>query len=1217
MSVNYDLNNTGPEVQERLDQVLTNRDAISEEEAARQQRDNEIIAQMKSYTDAEQSRAEGAEQGLRDAIGEEEAARQQRDNEIIAQMKSYTDAEQSRAEGAEQYLRDYTDVETARAQATERGLQGRIDTLDVVVGEGGSVDVRISEAVASETRRAQDIESSQQSRITELEGAVGTGGSVDSRITDAVNTERQRATAAEATKADKSDTYTKAEVNSLITTPDQQYVTVGSYSELPATGAANTIYRVANWDGSQVDSTKYAEYAWTGSAYQLLSVKEGVSEAIVGYYTCSTAATTAEKAVTAAGYAIPTSGGAMKIKMTNANTAANATLNINDTGAKPLYYNDARANASNTWEADEVLSVYYDGTNYQATDFHGIFATGEKLREVGIDDEPTAGSDNLVKSGGAAGTYGGYTENPEFIRVVTDNEGKILYAVRTNGDFYFGAGVPQQIIDYVIEHNNATKEELIDIINTLDDTKVDKEDGKSLIDAEYADGVQYIEENPEFIEAKTDKEGRLLEGFNTNGEKVFGVLPPQIKDYVDEVIASIPQDDLKETFKYIEDPEGRLQIGLDAEEKIINYRKEDGTLVENAGIETNHLELTDEGMSNFQKAIKGFVDFSSNEVVELPEPKHFAALNLHLVGGLPRREGEVINGYAEYYDFAGNSFKKSCSVEIQGQTSSYYAIYGGKGNYTLDITDGSEIKFGSWVPQDSFHLKGSAKDVTRGLLSTSYKLAYKLIERLDAKPNRALFENDSKTTTRYASGDRFTDWGDSARCLSDGFPIEVYLEGKYWGLYALQLKKHRKNYSMKKSDYTTVLVESANYMSDSYQDGFWAGDIWWNNIEIRNPKDLVLKNGGTYDNDVRGELMGKKNVVLNNTYWKYTGNGTDVEPVEGLWDAETEYAIDDTAWMADDTGEWWYEFKAIDANTNEPCLNITNNEYYDSSIKVHKNTVITKGIINSYPKRYIEVKNLIAEGKIEDYEIDGVIMPGAKTKFKENFDYNACMVVFFFNGLIKNGDSVKKNTLWGVYKNGKIAPMLWDLDGAYGESFTGTSAGAPGINVWTAYTGANWPLKSFWVLFEDDIKATYATLRREGVISMDTWRDVIYNQWVNRIGAEAYERDIEKWPDTPSYRENNLNSEYWATTGEDYTELAEWDENTEYNVGDRVYYTYTSDGIVYHSTFRAVKAGSNKVPLTKIYSYPTIGGYFNSPKRMEKWMAAQLALCDAYMEYHE
>lgn len=85
--------------------------------------------------------------------------------------------------------------------------------------------------------------------------------------------------------------------------------------------------------------------------------------ASVGYYVCDTAAATAVKVVDASGYVLRI-GGNMRIQMTNANTAANATLNINGTGAKALFYNGAQASSDNSWEAGDVIEVYYDGVNY-------------------------------------------------------------------------------------------------------------------------------------------------------------------------------------------------------------------------------------------------------------------------------------------------------------------------------------------------------------------------------------------------------------------------------------------------------------------------------------------------------------------------------------------------------------------------------------------------------------------------------------------------------------------------------------------------------------------------------------------------------------------------------------------------------------------------------------------------------------------------------------
>lgn len=90
----------------------------------------------------------------------------------------------------------------------------------------------------------------------------------------------------------KGETYNKTEVNGLVDTPHQNYVTVQATAQttdaadvLPASGqAADTIYRVSNWDGDAgaFDVTKYSEYAWDDQSnpnkYVFLCVKTAIGE---------------------------------------------------------------------------------------------------------------------------------------------------------------------------------------------------------------------------------------------------------------------------------------------------------------------------------------------------------------------------------------------------------------------------------------------------------------------------------------------------------------------------------------------------------------------------------------------------------------------------------------------------------------------------------------------------------------------------------------------------------------------------------------------------------------------------------------------------------------------------------------------------------------------------------------------------------------------------
>ena len=114
--------------------------------------------------------------------------------------------------------------------------------------------------------------------------------------------------------------------------------------------------------------------AWTQE--QLVSMADIRKNPLIGYYECDTAGDTSAKTVTAAGYVLPATGGSVKIKMANRNTVANATLNINSTGAKPLYYNGQRAGVGNTWDTNEIIEVFYDGANYQAYNVAGSNGDG-------------------------------------------------------------------------------------------------------------------------------------------------------------------------------------------------------------------------------------------------------------------------------------------------------------------------------------------------------------------------------------------------------------------------------------------------------------------------------------------------------------------------------------------------------------------------------------------------------------------------------------------------------------------------------------------------------------------------------------------------------------------------------------------------------------------------------------------------------------------------
>lgn len=138
---------------------------------------------------------------------------------------------------------------------------------------------------------------------------------------------------------------------------------------------------------------------------------------------------------------------------------------------------------------------------------------------------------------------GHYETNEEWLRAYTDAENKFLWGIRIDGSIDWAVGIPRPIqkkIEELIATDTAIQESITQIrtelteslnnkiqslkdneIKNLQDTKVDKEEGKSLIEDEVKECFRVIE-NEEFIHAVIDSEGRLLFGiYRATGKPYF------------------------------------------------------------------------------------------------------------------------------------------------------------------------------------------------------------------------------------------------------------------------------------------------------------------------------------------------------------------------------------------------------------------------------------------------------------------------------------------------------------------------------------------------------------------------------------------------------------------------------------------------------------------------------------------------------------------------
>ena len=70
----------------------------------------------------------------------------------------------------------------------------------------------------------------------------------------------------------------------------------------------------------------------------------------------------------------------------------------------------------------------------------------------GVDDEPTAISENLVKSGGIAEIYGSYQENDFYVDMIVDKNDNIIEGTKKTGCKYFPNGIKASRINSICQN---------------------------------------------------------------------------------------------------------------------------------------------------------------------------------------------------------------------------------------------------------------------------------------------------------------------------------------------------------------------------------------------------------------------------------------------------------------------------------------------------------------------------------------------------------------------------------------------------------------------------------------------------------------------------------------------------------------------------------------------------------------------------------------------
>ena len=443
-------------------------------------------------------------------------------------------------------------------------------------------------------------------------------------------------------------------------------------------------------------------------------------------------------------------------------------------------------------------------------------------------------------------------QNEEFFAVWLDSANHVLLGIRRDGEVIgeiHAVNALKQVISQLQSDLTSLQEEVGEIDFNL----------KELLD------VFSLQENPEYLAVEKDADGRILSAtYNDGSHYVHDLKSETFDSKVDkEEGKTLINGDVANSKTSIEDQEERMELITDSDNKILGYREKDGTKVEKKmRVASLHIE---DG-NDFIKYLKGkgyninSCDMSDEDYIRIPNQPRKAIVNISGVSRMPTSKTQNLQAWMEVWTLEGIYFKKRVILNAQGSSSLYLA----KKNFAVDICndewlgdDTCKVKIGNWVSQDSFHFKAYYTDAFRGAGAVCYKLFDEISKSRGLHNDRA-YKRYYKDSTPASYGinqnsEIAYDFGDEARTFPDGFPCVVYFKGEFLGVFSWQLKKHRDNMKMSKSKAENIHLDGFIRQNLFSANGTLPSTAWnpmsEQGFEVRNPKSLICMDGSKYDAD--------------------------------------------------------------------------------------------------------------------------------------------------------------------------------------------------------------------------------------------------------------------------------------------------------------------------------------------------------------------------------
>ena len=226
-----------------------------------------------------------------------------------------------------------------------------------------------------------------------------------------------------------------------------------------------------------------------------------------------------------------------------------------------------------------------------------------------------------------------------------------------------------------------------------------------------------------------------------------------------------------------------------------------------------------------------------------------------------------------------------------------------------------------------------------------------------------------------------------------------------------------------------------------------------------------------------------------------------------------------------------------------------------------------------------------------------------KAIFERYFDLDNLVDYEIVQMATGDTDGFMKNWQWTTYDGVKWWVNEYDKDMSFGGHFSGTyTQHVPEQGDW-AGKNSNIPTGMAFTLYPEEMAKRWKALYGN-VFSYDNFMR-LFNDWLDRIGTDNFEKEYEKWNEAPCNRDGCVDTVHWKRTDKLISsQLSDvtYDNSKTYSVGETCNF-----GFDYVFEFVCVSETTGNPPLTKQYDiFPKTMGYKDSIWRLSNYIKSRL-----------